>query len=189
MRQCVCLQLRGFSIASDAAHSAFFAPALDVNAAAVAAVYTSVEGALFGGLRKLLTKFAPWAALATVNDLGASIAAQVPSLDDVEAAFEALRAAARELGTAVPDEVAEGCFAVSLVPLKRAVGADLCAARDALVTALRSSAEAVRDTVAAFARDARAALEAPAASMSEIGAARVEVHPRSSLCVVLPIDM
>lgn len=72
-------------------------------------------------------------------------------------------------------QVREGCFVVDTAPFKATVEAHAAAALAALGHAMHESASRDRDTIAEFSRHSRALLRSEAASLSELGEARVQV--------------
>lgn len=72
-------------------------------------------------------------------------------------------------------QVREGCFAVDTVLFRAAVEAHAAAALAALGRAMHSSATRDRDSVLEFAHSSRDVLNSEAASLSELGEARVQV--------------
>lgn len=170
------MQIKGFSSANEMQGSTFFQPVLEHNAAAIANCYTHAEGALFASLKKLLVKYTDWVAVGALDDVNDFIAARANTPESFEQAFQDSRQVARDLHRAVPNEVREGCFLVSLGPLKRAVEEQVKRVAEALVTQCRGSAQADRDAVAEFAERGRGLLQAQAGSLTEIGEARVQVR-------------
>ena len=174
--------VQGFAPGHERRGGAFFAAALAGNATAVAGAYTHAEGVLFAGLRKLQARYAPWAAVGQLEDVHAFVAGRVT--DDVtslEREFDALKAAAREQARAVPAEAREACFLVDLLPLRAGLAEHTRRLRDAIAAAGHASAVRDRDALAAFVAEGRALLAQEAGSLSEIGEARMQVHPSRHL--------
>ena len=75
-------------------------------------------------------------------------------------------------------QVREGCFAVDTAPFRATVEAHAAAALAALGRTMHSSASRDRDAIAEFSGHSRALLRSEAASLSELGEARVQVSSR-----------
>lgn len=76
-------------------------------------------------------------------------------------------------------QVREGCFAVDTASFKAAVEAHAAAALAALGRTMHASASRDLDAIADFAQHSRSLLRNEAASLSELGEARVQVSPKS----------
>lgn len=72
-------------------------------------------------------------------------------------------------------QVREGCFAVDTAPFRAAVEAHAAAALAALGRTMYSSASRHREAIAEFSQHSRSLLSCEAASLSELGEARVQV--------------
>jgi hypothetical protein len=129
----------------------------------------------FNNLRKLLDRFAPWAALGSVPNLDEYVASHATSAPAIEALFANLKAVLRDLQRTVPNDVKEECFVVDITPFKLAVERHADSARAALARSCYLSAIGDRDALADFARDGRALLALEATSLSELAEARVQV--------------
>jgi hypothetical protein len=79
-------------------------------------------------------------------------------------------------------QVREGCVAVDTAPFRAAVEAHAAAALAALGRTMHASASRDRDAIAEFAKHSRSVLSSEAASLSELGEARVQVSCTSLLC-------
>jgi hypothetical protein len=168
--------IRGFAPAHECPGSLFFKSVLERNAAAVANIFSHIEGVLFASLKKLLNRFQPWVAIGLLDDVHSFV--QGRCTDDVasfEHELENIKVMLRELQRSISTEVQEGCCLINLVPLKATIEGHVCIVRDALAAACRNSASRDRDAVVDFCQAGHKLLAQQAGSLSELGEVRVQV--------------